>query len=58
MLCSSSQVSMDAGLYSTLASLVFSAISISILISLDIILTLVSVVFLNPLMDLIVLLNG
>jgi len=50
MLYSSSQVGMDAG-YFTLVSLLFSAISISISNILDIILTLVSVVFLNPFMD-------
>jgi len=44
----SSQVGMDAELYFTLVSLLFSAISISIF---NIIFTLVSVVFLNPSMD-------
>jgi len=53
MLYSSLQVGMEAGLYFTFVSLLFSAISISIfnLIFLNIMFTLVSVVFLNPFMD-------
>jgi len=41
----------DDGLYFTLVSLLFSAIFISIFNILNIIFTLVSVVFLNPFMD-------
>jgi len=47
---SSSQVGMDAGLYFTLVSLLFSVISISIFNVLNIF-KLVSVVFLNSFMD-------